>query len=123
MADALGNLAEPGRSVRASDFDLVVAVSPENVRCLGEVFISPRVDIHDRLALIVRDGERDPAFVQCQVEKGFARQEFWVSDNRTFREFVTSPIDLLAGVIGQPGAGGGHGGIELDASDAPVGMA
>ncbi len=46
-----------------------------------------------------------------------------MSDNRTFRNFVTSPIDLPAGVIGEPGAGGGHGGIQLDASDAPVGMA
>ncbi len=114
MEDALGNLAELARLVRASDFDLVVAVSPENVRYLGDVFISTQVDIRDRLALIVWDGERDPVFILCQVEEGFARQESWISDIRTYKEFVTSPIDLLAGVIGELGAGGGHVGIELD---------
>ena len=114
MEDALGNLSELGRLVRSSDFDLVVAVSPENVRYLGDVFISTQVDIRDRLALIVWDGERDPVFILCQVEEGFARQESWITDIRTYKEFVTSPIDLLAGVIGELGAAGGHVGIELD---------
>ena len=114
MEDALGNLAELGRLIRDSVFDLVIAVSPENVRYTGDVFISTQVDIRDRLALIAWDGHDAPVFILCQVEEGFARQESWITDIRTYKEFVTSPIDMLAGVIEERAGRSGHIGIELD---------
>ena len=114
MDDALGNLQVLGDLVAASAFDLVVAASPENVRYLGDVFISTQVDIRDRLALIVWDGRQDPVFILCQVEEGYARQESWITDIRTYKEFVTSPVDLLADVIAEYGREAGHVGLELD---------
>ncbi len=114
MEDALGDLSALKRLISASDFDLVVAVSPENVRYGSDVFISTQVDIRDRLALLVWDGVRDPVFVLCQVEEGLARQESWVRDIRVYKEFVTSPVDLLADVIEDLGCASGRIGLEYD---------
>ena len=114
MEDALGDLAGLKRLIAASDFDLVVAASPENVTYASDVFISTLVDIRDRLALVVWDGARDPVFVLCKVEEGYARQESWISDIRSYTEFVTSPVDLLADVVEELGAAGGHIALEFD---------
>ena len=53
MRDALGDLAGMKNAIEASAFDAVIAVSPENVQYIGDVFISTQIDIRDRLALIV----------------------------------------------------------------------
>ena len=112
--DALGDLPRLKRLIQASEFDLVVAASPENVLYTSDVFISTQVDIRDRLALVVWDGDRDPVFILCRVEEGFAREESWIDDIRTYKEFVTSPIDILAEVIDELGAARGSVGLELD---------
>lgn len=114
MADALGDLPRLQRSIRASDFDVVVAVSPENVLYTSDAFVSTQVDIRDRLALVAWDGDRDPVFVLCRVEEGFVRGQSWIQDIRAYKEFVTSPIDLLAEVLEELGAAHGHIGIEMD---------
>ena len=112
--DAIGNLARLESLIEASDFDAVVAVSPENVLYIGDVFISTMVDIRDRLALIVWARGRDPVYVLCQVEEGYVRQESWIQDIRTYKEFVTSPVDLLADVLDELGLAKGLVGIETE---------
>ena len=114
MQDATGDLERLQREIRASHFDVVVAVSPENVLYASDAFVSTQVDIRDRLALLVWDGVREPIFILCQVEEGYVRQSSWVNDIRTFKEFVTSPIDVLADVLNELGVASGHIGIELD---------
>lgn len=114
MEDALGDLAGLKRIIQASDFDVVVASSPENVAYAGDVFVSTQIDIRDRLALLVWDGERDPSFVLCRVEEGFVRQESWVQDIRNYKEFVTSPVDVLADLLVEMGAQRGYIGLEMD---------
>ncbi len=112
--DALGDLSRLKQLIQASEFDLVVAASPENVLYTSDVFISTQVDIRDRLALIAWDGDREPVFILCRVEEGFAREEGWITDIRAYKEFVTSPIDMLAEVIDELGAASGSVGLELD---------
>ena len=114
MEQALGDLPRLKRSIQASDFDVVVASSPENVLYTSDAFVSTQVDIRDRLALIAWDGERDPTFVLCQVEVGFVREESWIEDIRGYKEFVTSPIDLLAEVLREMGAERAHIGVEME---------
>lgn len=114
MHDALGDVARLKKAIAASEFDLVVAASPENVLYTSDAFISTQIDIRDRLALIAWDGVDDPVFVLCQVEVGYAQQTSWISDFRPYREFVTSPIDLLAEVIRERGAERGYIGLEMD---------
>jgi Xaa-Pro dipeptidase len=114
MEQALGNLPRLKNNVAASEFDLVVAASPENVLYTSDAFVSTQIDIRDRLALIAWDGVRDPVFVLCQVEVGFVKEESWITDFRPYKEFVTSPIDVLAEVIDELGAANGYIGLELD---------
>ncbi|MGI9335385.1 MAG: M24 family metallopeptidase [Gammaproteobacteria bacterium] len=114
MEDALGDLPRLARAIQSCEFDVVVAASPENVLYTSDAFVSTQIDIRDRLALVVWDGERDPVFVLCEVEEGLVRRESWIQDLRTYKEFVTSPVDVLAGVLRELGATHGHVGIEMD---------
>ena len=50
MTEALGDLPRLQREIQTSDFDLVVAASPENVLYTSDAFVSTQVDIRDRLA-------------------------------------------------------------------------
>lgn len=114
MQDALGDLPRLARAIKASDFDVVVAVSPENVLYTSDAFVSTQIDIRDRLALIAWDGEREPVFILCRVEEGFVRLSSWIQDLRVYKEFVTSPIDMLADVLRELGVERGNVGLEMD---------
>lgn len=114
MRDALGDLARMKNAIEAGPFDAVIAVSPENVQYIGDVFISTQIDIRDRLALIVWAKGRDPVYVLCEVEEGYVRQESWIGDIRTFKEFVTAPIDVLADILDELGLARGQIGIETE---------
>ncbi|MEM7408211.1 MAG: aminopeptidase P family N-terminal domain-containing protein, partial [Pseudomonadota bacterium] len=114
MEESLGDLPRLQRNVRNSEFDIVVAASPENVLYLSDAFVSTQIDIRDRLALIAWDGSRDPSFVLCRVEEGYVRQESWITDIRPYKEFVTSPIDVLADVLIEMGGERGFIGLEME---------
>ena len=114
MADAMGNLSLLDKLIGESPFDAVVAVSPENVRYAGDVHISTQQSIRDRLALIVWAKGRAPIFILCLVEEGFVRANSWIQDIRSYKEFVTSPVDVLADVLTELGLANGKIGIEMD---------
>ena len=112
--DAMGNLRSLERAIAEGPHDAVIAVSPENVRYVGDVHISTQVSIRDRLALIIWAKGRAPVFVLCAVEEAFVRANSWISDIRPFKEFVTSPIAVVADVLEELGLARGKIGIELD---------
>ena len=114
MEDSLGDLSRLKRAISASEFDIVVAASPENVLYTSDAFVSTQIDIRDRLALVAWDGVLEPIFVLCQVEEGFVRQESWIQDIRTYKEFVTSPVDVLADLLKGLGLERGYIGIEME---------
>ena len=114
MQDATGDLEGMRRAIEKSDFDAVIAVSPENVHYIANVHISTQTSIRDRLALIVWAKGREPVFVLCQVEEGYVRQESWIQDTRSFKEFVTPPIVLLADVLKELGLEKGYVGLETE---------
>lgn len=114
MTDALGDLPRLARNIQASEFDLVVAVSPENVLYTSDVFVSTQVDIRDRLAMVVWDGTSAPSCILCRVEEGFVRSNSWIQDIRAYKEFVTSPVDVLIELIEEKRATRSSIGIELE---------
>ncbi len=114
MQDSLGDVSRLKRTIAASDFDVVIAASPENVLYTSDAFVSTQIDIRDRLALIAWDGVRDPVFVLCQVEVGYVKQTSWIDDLRPYKEFVTSPIDMLAEVLQELNAARGYIGVEME---------
>jgi Xaa-Pro aminopeptidase len=114
MQDAMGDLTGMQRAIEASEFDAVVAVSPENVRYIGDVNISTQVSIRDRLAMVVWAKGREPIFVLCAVEEGYVREASWIQDIRPYKEFVTRPTAGLAEVLRELGLENGLVGIETE---------
>lgn len=114
MNDAIGNLRMLRDAIESGTYDAVVAGSPENVRYTGDVMISTQNAIRDRLAFIVWAKGREPIYILCRVEEGYVRQCSWIQDIRSFKEFVTSPIDLLADVLTELGLAQGHVAMELE---------
>jgi len=73
IGDTLGDVTRVRHLLGRSDYDAVIAVSPDNVRYVGDVHISTQSSIRDRLALIIWPKGRDPVFVVCLVEEGYVR--------------------------------------------------
>ena len=111
---ALGDIKGLRTAIEESPFDAVVAVSPENVRYAGDVYIGTQISVRDRLAMILWPKGREPIFLVGDIEEGYVREVSWIEDVRIYVEFKTSPIELLANVLGELGLEKGRIGIELE---------
>lgn len=112
--EAMGDMGGLENEISRSEFDAVVAVSPENVRYAGDVHISTQTSLRDRLALIVWPKGREPIFLVCWVEAGYVRRESWIQDVRTYREFEENPMDVLAGILRELKVDKGHVALETE---------
>jgi Xaa-Pro aminopeptidase len=99
-------------ALQASDFDVVVAASPENTWYLSEAIIDTQRTLLERLAVVVWGRERDPIYIVCTNEEIQARRDSWIPDIRGYVEYQQSPMQLLADAIGELGAARGTIGIE-----------
>ena len=113
MKQVMGNLSRLASSLASSGLDALIIVSPENVRYTGDVHISTQSSIRDRLAVIVWPNGAAPVFIVCAVEERYVRENTWIEDVRSYREFHLSPVDLLTDVLYELGLGGGRLGLEL----------
>ncbi|HBY96055.1 MAG: Xaa-Pro peptidase family protein [Ardenticatenaceae bacterium] len=113
MNEPFGNLERLNTFLADSDFDVVVAVSPENVPYTSGVFIWSQRGIRDRLALTVWPKSGKPTLIVCNIEEPQTREETFIKDLRSYEEFRTSPIELLADVVKEKGLAKGHIGIEM----------
>lgn len=100
------------KALAESDFDVVVAISPENSWYLSEVVIDTQRTLLERLALVVWAKGADPVFIICTNEEIQARNESWIKDIRGYIEFKESPMEFLALAIAELGASRGKVGIE-----------
>ncbi|TYB84544.1 Xaa-Pro peptidase family protein [Oceaniovalibus sp. ACAM 378] len=114
MNACVGDVARLSSMIEASEFDAVIACSPENVRYTGDVMIDTQTAIRDRLAFVVWAKGQKPVYVLCQVEEGYVRQESWITEFRSYKEFVTRPIDVLADLLIELGLEKGRVGIEVE---------
>ncbi len=112
--DAAGDIAGVRKALEASDFDAIIACSPENIRYVSDASIATLKSIRDRLGLIVWAKGREPVFVICQVEEAYVRQESWISEIRGYKEFVNPPMKLVEEVLREMGLESGKVGCELD---------
>ena len=95
-----------------SGLDALVASSLENVSYLSGARMVMQRLIPDRLALLLWPGQGDPAIVLCKGEDVACRPDCWIEDMRSYTEFVTSPVDLLADIVAEKGLARGRLGLE-----------
>ena len=112
--EALGNISGLRQALEKSRFDAIIAVSPENVRYTADVSISTQISIRDRLALIIWAKGHEPVFILCKVEEGYVREATWIQDIRSYKEFVTSPVDMLVDVLKELHLENGRVGVEIE---------
>lgn len=110
----MGDIPGLENAISKSEFDAVIAVSPENVRYAGDVYISTQTSLRDRLALIIWPKGQDPIFLVCWVEAGYVRSESWIRDVRTYREFQENPMDVLANLLHELKLDKGHIALETE---------
>lgn len=101
------------RALDQSEFDVVLAVSPENSWYLSEAVIDTQVSLLERLAVVVwAKGKDKPIYIVCTNEEVQARRDSWIEDIRGYVEFITSPMELAAQALGELGASDARVGIE-----------
>ena len=112
MPDILSNLALLQREIVESDFDAVIAMSPENVPYASGVLLWTQRFIRDRLALVGWPKDGEPTFITATNEEGYVREKTWIQDVRGYVQHRSSPIQVLAEVLREKGLGAGRIGIE-----------
>jgi Xaa-Pro aminopeptidase len=114
MQDAMGDLTGLERRLAASPFDGVIAVSPENVRYIGDVEISTQTSLRERLAFIIWPKAAAPIFLVCRIEQAYVAQNTWITDIRGYQEFVTDPVVALAEILREAKLDRAQVGLEID---------
>lgn len=99
-------------ALHRSEFDVVIAASPENTWYLSEAIIDTQRTLLERLALVVWGRSGDPIYIVCTNEEVQARRDSWIRDIRGYVEYQQSPMQLLADAIIERGATRGAVGIE-----------
>ncbi len=112
MADEI-KLERFKRALSESDFDVVVAVTPENSWYLSEAVIDTQRSLLERLALVVwAKGAEEPLYIVCTNEQVQARHDSWIKDIRGYVEYAQSPMQFLADALAELGATTARVGIE-----------
>lgn len=101
------------RVVQESDPDVIVASSFENVYYLSGAPIMTQRQIPERLELVIWRRGAEPIMLVCDIEANFARTHSWISDQRSYVEFKTSPIQLLADTLRELGCDKARIGLEM----------
>ncbi|PZC49338.1 MAG: Xaa-Pro aminopeptidase [Chloroflexi bacterium] len=112
MARVEGNLDALRREIENSDFDAVVAMSPENSPYASGVLLWTQRSIRDRLALVVLPKKGSPTLIVATQEEGYCREKSWIEDIRGYVQGYKSPIDVLAEVLEEKGLAAGRIGYE-----------
>lgn len=110
---AIGNIERLRNLLCDTEFDAIVAVSPENVTYTCGVTIWTQRSIRDRLAMVLWPRSSDPSVIVCNIEEPQTRAEGCIEDVRSYVEFRVSPIKLLADVLHEKGLSSGTIGMEF----------
>ncbi len=100
------------RALAGAEFDVVVAMSPENCWYLSEVVIDTQRYIPERLGLVAWPRVGEPVYIVATNEEVQARRETWIADLRAYVEYKECPMEFLSEVIREHGADHGVIGIE-----------
>lgn len=95
-------------------YDVVIAISPDNVLHFAETYIQTQKSIRDRLAIAILPKEADPVMIACIIEENTVEDETWIRDKRYYFEFKESPIAFMVDALKERGLADKRIGIELD---------
>lgn len=113
MPSPTGNLDRFRELLEASDFNAVIALSPENFSFTAGCFLWSQKSIRNRIALTVWvKGDPEPVAIVCAVEEPQVQASSWVKDVRSYIEFHQSPMDQVAEILSEKGVTDGRIGIE-----------
>lgn len=105
-------LARLREAMSAQDLDAVAAMSPENVTYVAGVSIPSQLTVRSRLAGAVVPRSGATALVAVALEGDLCREHSRLDELITYEEFVERPTEVIAGAIGDCGAGNGRVGVE-----------
>jgi Xaa-Pro aminopeptidase len=100
------------QALAQSEFDAVIAVSPENTWYLSEAVLDTQRTLLERLALVVWPRHGEPTYVVCTNEQIQARRDSWIADLRGYVEYRQSPMEPAAEAVREKGAAGGTVAVE-----------
>ncbi len=93
--------------------DAIVAMSPENFAYVSGAFVLTVGLIRPRQAFAVLPADKTPFIVVCSIEETLTREESWITDIRTYTEFVDNPIDKLVEALKSAGLDKGKLGMDM----------
>lgn len=93
--------------------DALIAVSPENVAYSIGCVIPSQFFVRRRLAFSLTPNKGEGTLVVADMEEGHVKTYSSVRDIRSYREFLSDPVDLLADALKEKGLDKGKLGIEL----------
>ena len=93
--------------------DALIAMSPEYVAYSIGCVIPSQFFARRRHAISIVPLDGLPALIVADMEEGHAKRYSLVKDIRSYREFMSDPIELLADVLKEKGLEHGRIGIEL----------
>lgn len=108
-----GNPEGVRKALAESEYDAIVAVSPEAVPYIAQTVIDTQRGLRDRLVIVLWPKGQEPTLIVCTIEELQAHDESWIKDIRGYVEFKTSPALLLADVMRERGLERGRVAIEL----------
>ena len=98
--------------VDESGLDAVVVMTIENVAYLSGVWVLTQRIIPHRLAFVLWPLNGEPVFILCRGEDVNIDGRCLIKDVRTYVEFRTTPVELLAEALAERGLSEGRLGIE-----------
>lgn len=108
-----GSMSREQTLARANGLDALIALSPENVSYSIGCVIPSQFFVRRRHAISLFPSEGTPTLITADMEEEHANKFSSIRDIRSYREFLTDPIDLLADVVKEKGLAKGKIGIEL----------
>lgn len=102
-SEPLGDIERLRTAIDNNEMDALLIVSPENLRYSTDVQFTSQLKIRDRLTILIWPRGRDPILVVCVVWEAMVRRDSWINDLRTYREFETSPMEVVADVLRELG--------------------
>ena len=112
MNEIIGNLDSLRTAMDDSEFDAIIAMSPENVPYTSGVGIWSQKVIRDRLALVVWPKDGEPTLSVATNEEGYVREKSWITAVIAYAQHAESPIRLLSLVLQEKGLGAARIGFE-----------
>jgi len=101
-------------ALEKSDFDAVIAISPENIVYLSGIFVPTHRSIPDRLYIALFSKGGAPSLIACNVVEREVKLQSQIDDIRIYVEFQQSPIASLVDLIKEGKLQKGKIGIELE---------